>query len=290
MPERVPRRPWYRQPVWPAILTMLSVTACAMVSWAVDVDISDVTPDSAGWWIFQGSRRKIMRRVGLGATALMVGIPLVVALVNAERLRRTKGKLAVLLNESHLTVLALAQPMNAHIARLAELRDGDERGQAHLMGQAAATALGQLSNLFKGQASSLRLCFWEVDGTRSPRNLVPKIPGGDGRLPNCQFSENDGGIGKRFFHALDHRDPIDLNDDNRADHPAGWYPDRNHRSFVAVPVATTETLYGMITLNTGSEQAFSREQDLACIQMVADQYAAFLSVCARLDRKAHGGR
>ncbi|MEV8374744.1 hypothetical protein AB0P21_18535 [Kribbella sp. NPDC056861] len=254
------------------------------------MDISDNVPDGEGWWIFQGSRHKIMRRIGIGATLLMAAIPYVASTINGIRLRRAKRDEEERLTESRDTVLTLVLPLNGHIARLAELQADDADGHANILGQATATALGEVCNFFGGAAAHVRVCFWKLDDPGEPRVLVPTEHHGAGRLAACKISENDGCIGERFFDALDHRRPIEWNSGNLSEHPAGWSPGEHHRAFVAVAVGSQETLYGMITLNAAIPSAFARTQDLRIIQLVAEQYATFLSVHRRVGRLARPNR
>jgi transcriptional regulator with GAF, ATPase, and Fis domain len=118
--------------------------------------------------------------------------------------------------------------------------------------------------------------YYDLDGVQPSRRLVPEEYQGAGRLSRTTLCEGDKNRGDQAFQALDDRKIRIWHEGDAGDPPRGWTPAKPYRSFVAVPIATVDNIYGMITLDSADPAAF-KEKDLEAVQLFAD---AFVTVVA----------
>lgn len=276
-------RSWHRRVPWWQLVLWATAAAAGHQAWLIQVQIDDVPEGSIGWWIFGGSTRVVMERVGAGCAVLLVLIPAVLTAIATAQARRAKqsaeeAKLAeaVQIAEQLNTTNGTIAPLAANLGRLAHLDPGDTLQRERLAGNAARVTFAGLFDLLGGSASGVRVCYFALEGVTPNRQLRPVDRHGRGRRSGCVIFEGDGGRGDDAFRALDAREPRIWTAGDAGEPPAGWNPDKEYKTFIAVPVATESVLFGMITLDAVDPHAF-RKVHLPIVQTVAELYAAILA-------------
>ncbi|WP_328522836.1 hypothetical protein [Kribbella sp. NBC_00359] len=251
--------------------------AAAAYAWSLQVDYADVPAGSTDWWIFSGSTRTIMRRVGICCTVIMILIPASLAGLATIRARRARQRETAQIAQRVRTINSVIAPLAAHLQRLAHLDPGETLPRERLAGEAVKATLAGLFDLHGGWSSQVRVCFFRVEGEAPDRRLVPENHHGRGKKSTCTVYEGDGGRGTEAFRALDARQARSWQDGNGEAEPSGWSRDKEYKSFLAVYVATETVLFGMITMDAIDPEAFHPKVDLPTVQTVADLYAAILA-------------
>ncbi|MFC9692079.1 hypothetical protein ACFTSF_26240 [Kribbella sp. NPDC056951] len=271
-------RPWYRRLSWWRLSLWGVVIAAGLGAWALQVDYGEVLPGQTGWWIFSGDRKKIIRLMGMVCAAVIVAIPAFLAWEAGMRAKRAGAREKDEIAFRVQTVNGVIAPLAEHLGGLAQLDPGETLPRQRLAGAAETATLAGLANLHGGADAGVRVCLYLVEGDISDRRLVFRHRAGRGNSkPMRAVFEGDGGRGTETFNALDAREPRTWRYVEGETPAVGWNPRKKYRSFMAVPVASGDTLFGMISIDAVDPAAFHVAVDLPTIQTVAGLYAAFLA-------------
>ncbi len=277
--------PLYRRVSWWQLGLWVLMAAAGAYAWKLQVDYADVPQDSIGWWIFGGSTRTVMRRVGVASTAIALLAPAVLTAVATIRARRARRRETDEIARRVQIINGVMAPLAAHLGRLAHLDPGETLPRERLAGEAGKATLAGLFDLHGGWTSEVRVCFFRVEGEAPKRLLVPADHYGKGKKSTCTLHEDDGDRGAAVFKALDSRTSPDWREGGEGEATAD-----GEAASIAVHVATEATLFGMIAMSASDPDAFHTTVDLPTIQTVADLYAAILAgLCAPKDHPDQSG-
>ncbi|TDD53853.1 hypothetical protein E1263_27555 [Kribbella antibiotica] len=271
-------RPWYCRLSWWRLALWSVVAAAGLGAWALQVDYGETLPGQTGWWIFSGDRKTIIRNLGMLCAALIVAVPAFMAWESSEQAKRAGRREEAAVAYRIQTVNGVIAPLSYFLGSLAQLDPGETLLRQRLAGGAQTATLAGLANLHGGWDEGVRVCLYLLEGDKQKRRLVFKDHSGRGhRKPMAVVYEDDGGRGTETFKALDAREPRTWRYVKGKATPAGWNLCKKYRSFMAVPVAMGDALFGMISIDAEDPAAFHVAVDLPTLQTVASLYAAFLA-------------
>jgi GAF domain len=207
-----------------------------------------VTAATAAWVI--GAVVNDLQGLALGAslaggavlTVLAVGLPMI-----AERRARDRAASAEQVAEDAAARMQLVlddalEPLAYLIGRIAD-RAGRRRDVRELQGQATVVVLAASAEVLGAQR--LRACLFTLDG---PNRLVPTAFHGRAEAPRTVFTRGTP-LGDYALELLARRDDL-FCPDVTADPPPGWQPGgHQYRTFLAVPVATEQRAFGVMTID-----------------------------------------
>ncbi|MGH8968095.1 MAG: GAF domain-containing protein, partial [Actinomycetes bacterium] len=201
-----------------------------------------------------------------------VGLPL-----RAERQARARASTAEQIAEDASARIQLVlndalEPLTYLIGRITDL-NGWARGreQIELQGQAKAVVLSAAAEVLG--TARLRSCFFALTEGK-PTKLVPSGFHGRAEAPRTTF-EAGTPLGDFALDLLARREDL-FCADTRAESPPGWAPGGHaYRTFVAVPVATEATQFGILTVD-GLAVGDLTEADVAAVRVLARLLAVAL--------------
>jgi GAF domain-containing protein len=210
---------------------------------------------------------------GAALTALAVGLPLW-----AERRARVRAATAVQIAEDAAARMQLVlddalDPLTYLIGRITD-RPRWTRGREllELQGQAKAVVLAAAAEVLG--SDRLRACYFALVEDHPPR-LVPAGFHGRAEAPRTTFVAGTP-LGDQALQLLRQREDVFCHD-ARARPPSGWQPGgHDYRTFIAVPVATEEREFGVLTID-GLNVGDLTEADVAAVRVFARLLAIALA-------------
>jgi GAF domain-containing protein len=210
---------------------------------------------------------------GAALTALAVGLPLW-----AEHRARVRAATAVQIAEDAAARMQLVlddalDPLTYLIGRITD-RPRWTRGREllELQGQAKAVVLAAAAEVLG--SDRLRACYFALVEDHPPR-LVPAGFHGRASAPRTTFVAGTL-LGDQAFQLLRQREDLFCLD-ARARPPSGWKPGgHDYRTFIAVPVATEEREFGILTID-GLHVGDLTETDVAAVRVFARLLAIALA-------------
>jgi hypothetical protein len=240
----------------------IAVTA-ATAAWVVGAVVNDLS----GWSF------TLTAAGGALLTALAVGLPL-----RAEHHARARARTAESIAEDAAARIQLVlndalEPLTYLIGRITDQRRRARgRDVNGLRGQAKAVVLSAAAEVLG--ADRLRSCYF----TRVEERRVQLVPAGfHGRAeaPRTTFVAGTE-LGDFALAMLARREDL-FCADTRAASPPGWAPGgHQYRTFIAVPVATEEVEFGILTVD-GLEVGDLTEADVAAVRVLGRLLAVALN-------------
>ncbi len=213
-------------------LTRPAAVTAATAAWVIGAVVNDL----------QGAALAVSLAGGGLLTVLAVALPMV-----AERRAQVRALSAERVAEDAATRMQLVlddalEPLAYLIGRIAD-RSSRRRDVRELQGQATVVVLAAAAEVLGAQR--LRACLFTLDG---PNRLVPTAFHGRAEAPRTVFTRGTP-LGDHALEMLDRRDDLFCRD-VAAGPPPGWQPGgHQYRTFLAVPVATEQRAFGIMTID-----------------------------------------
>jgi GAF domain-containing protein len=234
----------------------------ATVAWVLGA----VANDLSGWPF------ALTAAAGAALTALAVGIPL-----RAEHNARVRAGTAEQIAEDASARMQLVlndtlEPLTYLIGRITDRPPWSfGREAVELQGQAKAVVLSAAAEVLG--ADRLRSCFF-VKIEEEPVRLVPTEFQGRAEQPRTMFVAGTE-LGDFALGMLARREDLFCADTHASPLP-GWTPGgHSYRTFIAVPVATEEREFGILTVD-GLQVGDLTEADVAAVRVLARLLAVAL--------------
>jgi GAF domain-containing protein len=236
---------------------------CGAAAWIIGAAVGRLTGWELGLWAL----------VGATLTAAAAGLPLL-ASARATKRAVSAEQLAEEATARYRLVLHDALEPLAHL--LGRITDQPRRllgrDHAELQGQATVLVLVAASEVLTG--NRLRACFFELAEGR-PRRLTPAGYHGRNDPPTTVFVEGTV-LGDQVFALLDQRTDRYVRDVG-TEPPVGWEGlSRVYRAFIAVPVATEDRTFGLLTVDALTVEELT-EDDVAAVRVMARLLAVALN-------------
>lgn len=207
---------------------------------------------------------------GAALTAVAVGLPL----QQQRRSRETGIDAIVAAHEAQaLMRLVLEDALDPFVHLITMLAEAHGQDKARLRGEAIQLAVATATQL--ARADRVRACYFVLDAG-PPRQLVLERFAGRAGAPTNVFIDGTR-AGTAALRLIESRRFMFI-PDTEHERPSFWWDDTPHyRTFVAGPVATPQSVLGMLTLDalTPGELA---EVDVPLIRLIADLLAVALRI------------
>lgn len=216
-----------------------------------------------------GNARLTLIAAGAVLTALAVGLPLWQQ--RRAGIARTDALLAAQGARTAMRI-ALEDALDPFVHLLTRLTHARAADKPQLRGEAIQLAVTTIAAL--SDAHRVRVCYFVYD-EGPPRMLRPERFAGRAGAPMVRFVEGTTG-GDAALRVLARRTWLVVND-TAASPPRFWWDVQPvYRTLLAGPVATAETVYGLLTLDALRPGELTNV-DLALVRLLADLLAAALS-------------